>query len=303
MRSALRSRWSMRLRLKDSRDKISIMDTLQKNPPLTLAILLLAVILFSGYFLPPAAKLSLAVAEKLGPRVLASEFFLKTAAVLNPNDAKHNFYIGLWYHQAHKLREAKKFYKKALELDPEIANTHYQLARVYFIGGQLFSALQEINKELEVNPLNPRSYYIKGLILGYMGRFEEAEESFKTFLKSDEARYPNGWGGYVDLGWVLMRQKKYQEALWILKEAEDLFSPNTWVYNGLGAAHLALKNYDTAEDYYKKAYEGAKKMTVEEWLVAYPAHDPKTAEDGIKQIIESIEKNISLVREKNTQKQ
>lgn len=261
-----------------------------------LAVLTLSAILLAGYFLPQAAKLSLKIAEALGPRVLAAEFFLKTAEFLNFKDAKHNFYIGRWYHQAHRLREAERFYKRAIELDPKIANTHYQLARVYFISGRFFSALNEINKELEVNPRNHRSYYIKGLILGYMDRFAEAEENFKTFLKSDAARQSSGWGGYVDLGWVLMRQKKYEEALWILKEAEALFAPNTWVYNGLGAAYFTLGQYDLARDYYAKALEGAKKMTVEEWLVAYPAHDPKTAEDGIKQIISGIEKNLELVK-------
>lgn len=278
-------------------------STRSDNKYLLAAAFLLLAAMLSGYILPAAAESSLKIAEKLGPRVLASEFFLKTAALLNPNDAKHNFYIGLWYHKAHKLEQAEKYYKKAIERNPKIANTHYQLARVYFIQGRLLSALREINQELEVNPSNPRSYYIRGLIQGYMGRLTAAEEDFKEFLKSPVAKHSNGWGGYVDLGWVLMRQKKYEEALWILKEAEDLFSPNTWVYNGLGAAHLALKNYDTAEDYFKKAYEGAKKMTVEEWLIAYPAHDPKTAEDGIKQIIETIEKNVSLAQEKNAQNQ
>ena len=262
-----------------------------------LALAALAV-MFSGDILPAAAKGSLKIAEKLGLGFLASEFYLKAAVCLNPRDAKHNFYIGLWYHKAHQLKKAEEFYKKAIELDPKIANARYQLALVYFISGRFAKALQEINKELEINPLNKRSYYIRGLIQGYSGKLTEAEADFKTFLDTPLAKEINGWGGYNDLAWILMKEKKYREALRVLKEAEEIFPSNTWIYNGLGGAYLALKNYNLAEKYYQKAYEGAKKMTVEEWLLAYPAHDSKTAEDGIKQIISTLLKNLDLTRKR-----
>ena len=265
------------------------------------AFLMLA-LMFSGQILPAAAKVSLGAAEKLGPRVMAAEYLVKASALLSRDDAKHNFFIGLWYHKTHKLAKAEEYYRRAIELDPKIANTHYQLARVFFASGKLNKALEEINQESEVNPVNKRSYYIRGLTLGYLGRYAEAELSFKEFLKTPLAQQSNGWGGYVDLGWVLMKQKKYEDTLWILKEAEGLFAPNTWVYNGLGSAYFSIKDYAKAEEYYQKAYDGAKTMTVEEWLAAYPAHDPRTAEDGIRQIIATLEKNLALTEEKRDQK-
>ena len=239
------------------------------------------------------AKATLNLAEKMGPRVRASEILVKTASFLGTSDAKLSFYVGLWYHKNHELVKAEKFYRQAVTLDPKIANTHYQLARVYFIQGRFQPALAEVNNELMVNPANYRSYYIRGLILGFIGKNKEAEADFKTFIKSPFSKETNGWGGYNDLAWVLLRQSKNEEALKILKEAEKQFPNNVWIENGLGGTYLALKNYKKSKEYYESALEGARKLTIEDWLIAYPAHDPKAAEEGVKQVIKGIERNLS----------
>lgn len=240
----------------------------------------------------PLARASLDLAEKMGPQIRASEILVKTAAFLGTGDAKLSFYVGLWYHKNHDLIKAEKFYRQAAALDPLIANTHYQLASVYFIQGNLQPALTEINNEIIVNPANIRSYYIRGLVLGNMGKNKEAEADFKTFIKSPLSKQTNGWGGYNDLAWVLLRRSKNKEALQVLKEAEKQFPGNVWIENGLGGTYSAVKNYKKSKEYYELALKDARKLTVEEWLVAYPAHDPKTAEDGVAQVVKGIEKNL-----------
>ncbi|OHA09256.1 MAG: hypothetical protein A3B37_03530 [Candidatus Sungbacteria bacterium RIFCSPLOWO2_01_FULL_59_16] len=247
----------------------------------------------------PLGRAALDLTWRLGPEARASEYLVRVAAFLGGDDAKLSFSVGRAHHQAGRLSEAETFYRKALKLDPHVGGAHYQLARIYFSGeGDLASALAEINAELALHPLYLRSYYVRGLIHAYAGRLQEAEEDFKKLLGSPLLNAPNGWGAYVDLAWVHLRQERYQDALELMGEASRRFPSNVWIENALGQSYVGLERYPEARDAFQNAVMLANNLTEEEWLMAYPAHQRRDASEGIQQIKKGMKFNLSLAEEK-----
>lgn len=68
------------------------------------------------------------------------------------------------------------------------------------------------------------------------------------------AKFPSDWRGKNNVAYVYLTQGgKAQEALNLLKEANNLSKDNGVVYNNMGVAYAQLKDYKNAEKYYTLA--------------------------------------------------
>jgi len=192
---------------------------------------------------------------------------------------------------AYDLEKAEFWTRAALFLDPKPTyNIHYQLARIYFSKNEYPKALKEINTQLAANPSNQRAYYVRGLINGFLGNFNEAIRDFKKFV----VWAPEGWAGYNDLSWAYYEAGQFKEAKEIAQRGLEKFPENTWLLNGLGAAEQGLKNYSEAEIWFKKAREAVKDLTVEEWRKAYLGDNPAASQASLQKFKDEIKYNLSL---------
>ncbi len=157
-------------------------------------------------------------------------------------------------------------------------------------------ALREINEELKANPENLRSLYVRGLIYGYRkysGDLLRAEDDFRRFTEWA----PTEWAGHNDLIWVLLKQKKYKEAL---EGSEEAFKKayeaetNPWLWNGKGLAELNLNIKKEAINSFTQALKSAEKLTVPDWKLAYPGNDPDHYPEGMSNFRKTINDNLSL---------
>ncbi len=216
------------------------------------------------------------------------------------NDAAFAILLGNYYFGAtigrseYNPEKAKQAFEKAVKANPKVLWGHYELARIYFLENKFDRALEEINKELEANPENLRALYIRGLIYGYrnqQGDLERAEENFRRFT----IWAPKEWGGYNDHAWVLSRLGRYVDAKDVIglafKNALDV-QGNPWLWNGLGLAELNLEEYKSAQNSFEKALKFAEKLTLSDWIKAYPGNNPNNAESGLLAFRAAITENV-----------
>lgn len=189
------------------------------------------------------------------------------------------------------LQEAKYYYSKSLEFDPQESLAWYQLSRIDFLNGDFPGALEKANRQIELHGDNPQSiYYLRALIYGYWGKYEEAEADFLKFLEWK----PNSWAAHNDLAWVYFQQGKYEEAELIARKGLTANPGNAWLLNILGVSLLNQKELPEARKALAAAAEAAAALTPADWQRAYPGNDPKLAAGALSKMRDTIALNISL---------
>lgn len=210
-------------------------------------------------------------------------------------DSSRAVFLGDYYfsQKSYDLARAEQYFERAIELDSDAPDAWHQLARIDFLRGDFYSALEKINTQIILHGDSlMSSYYIRGLILGYMGRFSEAEGDFEKFVEWNS----NGWAGWNDLSWVYFAQGKYEEAASAAKRGLDRHPGNPWLLNSYGVALLNVGEYQEAERALAYADEIVEVITPETWSQAYPGNDPTIAERGLTAFKETVSHNLSLAK-------
>jgi len=99
----------------------------------------------------------------------------------------------------------------------------------------------------------------------------------------------------MDLCWVYINNGKYQEAVDTTTEGLKSNPDQVWLLSNEGLALYKLKNFEEAKGVLEKDKESAKKITPEDWKVAYPGNDPAGAEEGVRDVKAAISYNLALV--------
>jgi tetratricopeptide (TPR) repeat protein len=108
---------------------------------------------------------------------------------------------------------------KALELDDGLAEAHTSLALVHWLYDWDWAAAdREFRKAIELNPRYVTAHHWRGLFLGEMGRFDEAEAEMQKALERDPISAPV----YADYGRVLYWARRYDEALEKYRKASEI---------------------------------------------------------------------------------
>jgi tetratricopeptide (TPR) repeat protein len=170
---------------------------------------------------------------------------------------------------------------------------HYQLARTLFIEGNLSAALNEANKEVHVYPSHTTTYYLLGLIYGYLNSTTPAINSFSRYIDS----YPTTWAGRNDKAWLQFKIGDIDGALaTITPVADDITNP--WIQNTYGALLMNKGKYNEAKIAFTYASKMADMMSEDSWGRAYPGNDPRIYKTGLDAMKSSIQSNLKLIDEK-----
>lgn len=203
-----------------------------------------------------------------------------------------NHYFGVYGSSGYDVKKAEYYFGKAVEIDPKTPDAWHQYARVAFLRGDFSTAMYRINKQFEERGDElMSSYYIRGLIEGYMKDYPAAEKDFRRFLEWD----PHNWAGNNDLSWIYFAQGKFKEAADQSSKGLGGSSPNPWLLVMHAMSMYNLGHKKVAEMELGKARESAQKLTEEQWAHAYPGNDPKIAGKGLTEFRKIIEQDIELV--------
>lgn len=194
--------------------------------------------------------------------------------------------------KAYNIQLAEYFFRKAQASGANIPYLYHELARVDFLNGRLDQALVEINLQIENEGDNtPSSYYVRGLIEGYMGQYDAAADDYAHFLQFQ----PNNWAAENDDAWVLLKAGRYQEALQVTDAGLKNYSENAWLLNSNATALYELGEYQQALAVEQKAVTAVGYLTPQEWSVAYPGNDPAIAQEGLATFKQSVADNIHTI--------
>jgi Flp pilus assembly protein TadD len=153
---------------------------------------------------------------------------------------------GLSHHQAGRLQQAELAYRQALGLDPAHADALHLLGVVARQKGRNEEAVDRIGQAIAVRP-EPHFYCSLGFALTALGRFDEAEASYRNALRLRPGFAEAG----RNLGGLLNRLGRWAEAATILETAVRSEPGNHAAYNDLGMALQALGRLQEAEAAYR----------------------------------------------------
>jgi tetratricopeptide (TPR) repeat protein len=135
---------------------------------------------------------------------------------------------------------AAEAFRQALAVEPSLGIAHLDLAIALLYAGQTAAALPEARAALSALPQAPQSEYVLGLIARADNRADDAETAFRRVLQID----PADSGANVNLGQLLLQQRKYAEAAAAFRAAVGAEPYNATAAYGLATA--LMRSGDTA---------------------------------------------------------
>lgn len=140
--------------------------------------------------------------------------------------------IGVALLEQFKHKEAADAFKRALQLEPGLALARINLGIALFNLPDLPAAQREMQAAIAIAPSAPQPHYLLGLAAKTQNKPEEAIASFKKVLQIDS----NDVGANVNLGQLYAQQRKYTEAVAVLRTAVAAEPYNATALYNLGTA-------------------------------------------------------------------
>ena len=193
---------------------------------------------------------------------------------------------------AYDINRAAYFFDQTYRLDPQYHYVNHELARIAFLRGDFAHAIAFIDAQITLEgTTTPNSYYIRGLIEGYMGKYDDAIRDYAIFVEMD----PNDWAAKNDYAWVLLKAGRFADARDVTLEGLSHDPGNPWLLNSNAIALYELGDLKDALNQAETAKEMAANISEKEWLHAYPGNDPRVAATGIATFHASIDENIHRI--------
>ena len=187
---------------------------------------------------------------KTGMAVLALTICLLTAtSLINPTtallqnetaktDAREDAYrannVGVALLEQFKNKEAADAFRRALQLDPSLNLARINLGIALYNLPDLPAAQKELQAASAAAPSAPQPYYVLGLAAKTQNKPEEAIAAFEKVLHLD----PTDVGTNVNLGQLYSQQRKYAEAIALLRTAVASEPYNATALYNLGTSLL-----------------------------------------------------------------
>lgn len=222
---------------------------------------------------------------------------LEDASLLITPDAERAYAYGIEHFSAqqgdsYNIDRAEHFFTQALRLDPNHPQARHELARVFFLRGDFAEALTQIQQQIEEHGGEPpNSFYVRGLILSFMERYDEAAESFQKYLDTN----PNNWAALNDQAWAYLKLGRAEDAAYVAAQGLASHADNPWLLNSLALALFDMGDTKTAYGAIRTADRYATNLTEEDWLRAYPGNDPRVARQGIVAFQEAVAANMHSI--------
>ena len=172
--------------------------------------------------------------------------------VKRDSKAIHHFLVGQLSLNDQDFQTALDNFAAANDLIQEPAPiVHAKLADLYLRFGELDKALSAASKALEEEPSNPYVRLLHAGVLESMGRDAEAEPEYKKLIEE----FPGKFDAYVLLSNLYVRQKRYQEAIDLLKVLERRDPTDNLAHYCLGRTYEEMGKLSQAEAEYTRVFE------------------------------------------------
>jgi tetratricopeptide (TPR) repeat protein len=149
------------------------------------------------------------------------------------------------------LSLAQKNADLALKLNPDSAKATLSRALVDLYSGNTQNALDGLSRARQLDPGSPQIQMYKALAFRFLDRRTEEEAAYREII----SRRPNYWPAYNELGSVLHRHGRDQQAAEAFAEAAAIAPRAALPLTNLGAIDLLLGRKAEAEEAFHKSLE------------------------------------------------
>jgi tetratricopeptide (TPR) repeat protein len=229
-------------------------------------------------------------------RALAVDSYEDATYTLSPSAARAYAYGDRHFNISnpsdYDIDRANHFFELAATQDPTLPYVYHQLARIAFLQGDFQKAIAEINVQISMHgDSEPSSYYVRGLIEGYMGNYTDSERDYAHYLLYD----PIDWAAVNDYSWVLLKDGKPAQADAAIEKVLQYFPDNAWLFNSDAIALSALGAATSARERIAVAARSVANLTAGNWSRAYPGNDPEVASEAVIAFKKAIAENIHTI--------
>lgn len=211
--------------------------------------------------------------------------------------AERAYTYGEWHFSesvasTYDLPRAEYFLIQAAHKNPNLPYVYHELARIEFLRGNFTEAMRYINIQIaRQGAATPNSFYIRALIEGYMGKYEESAADYQYFLAYD----PHNWAAANDCAWVLIQAGNIAQARSITEKALIDAPDNPWLLTMYATELYQLGDQKRAKEVIAHAAHTVATLTDDEWSHAYPGNDPHIAPEGVASFKEAVHANMRLI--------
>ncbi len=176
--------------------------------------------------------------------------YFKRVIQLVPEHKLALFNLGNAYTRLGNYEEAIKYWRQVISIDPNFTRAHFNLGLVYERLGRISEAISELQIALSLVRISGGPTSLEKRIKQELDRIQQLQmKRQSTSLVSQEV------STQLQLGLILLKQGKYQEAEKAFLELIELAPDYPEAYLNLGIVYFRLKRLDEAEKYLKKAIE------------------------------------------------
>jgi len=151
--------------------------------------------------------------------------------------------LGVALLEQYKYKEAADAFKRALQLDPELILARINLGIALFNAPDIPVAQRELLAAATAAPSAPQPPYLLGLAAKTQNKPEEAINWFQKVLRID----PNDVGANVNLGQLYSQQRKYTDAIAVLRLAVAAEPYNATALYNLGTSLIRAGQRDEGQ--------------------------------------------------------
>jgi type IV pilus assembly protein PilF len=141
---------------------------------------------------------------------------------------------------------------KAQEVSPQRrSELHTELAAGYYERGQMDVALDELNEAVKLDPRNPKTYNIYGLVYSVLGETQKAEQAFgqARALAPNDSEIRQNWG------WYLCTHERQRESIAEFEQAarNPLYKTPEIPLTNAGRCSVMIGDMQLGEAYFRRA--------------------------------------------------
>lgn len=169
-----------------------------------------------------------------------------------PDNPWGRYMLGLSAWKADDLELAETALEAALERDPDHLKSRVNLGRVLLERDRPEDALPHLEKARELAPGAPEVLRVLGNVRSELGETGSALRLYRQAVRRDST---DAWSAN-NLGLLLVREGRYEDALGPLARATELRPESAVFQNNLGAALERTGHLRLAEQAYRRAADG-----------------------------------------------
>ena len=190
--------------------------------------------------------------------------YTKGAALKRPagDDLK---IVGLDYVMLNDYADAVKWLERAVELEPKNKEAWYYLGRAYYTEKDVPDAQKAFLTVLDLDPRDARAENNLGLIFESEAKVTQALDAYRQAIAWQQGSPRPSEQPYVNLGNLLMKEGRTEEAIPHLQRAVSLAPSNAFCHLKLGEAYRRVHRSDEA----RRELERATQLEPENATVHY----------------------------------